>query len=241
MGRPFIDLTNKRCGRLVVLKRNGTRGHNILWKCICDCGKYVNILSGSIIRNYTKSCGCLKTDVLSKDLKGKIFGKLKILENIKNKRISSGLVWLCLCECGKKKKISSQCLIAGSSRSCGCSKIEFSRIKRIKPETAFNVLYKRYISDAKRRNLEFKINKIEFKDMTLKNCYYCDVNPSQRIQLESKSGTYIYNGLDRSDNEKGYTIDNCVPCCGLCNWMKINLSKDKFLDQIKKIHFNRNV
>jgi 5-methylcytosine-specific restriction endonuclease McrA len=32
--------------------------------------------------------------------------------------------------------------------------------------------------------------------------------------------TFLYSGIDRKDNEKGYTEENCVPCCKRCNGIK---------------------
>lgn len=43
-----------------------------------------------------------------------------------------------------------------------------------------------------------------------------------------------YNGIDRVDPTKGYIIDNCVPCCTTCNYMKRILQRDEFLDHVKK-------
>lgn len=34
------------------------------------------------------------------------------------------------------------------------------------------------------------------------------------------------------------SIDNCVPCCGCCNRMKMDLTLPFFLEQIKKIYLN---
>lgn len=31
-------------------------------------------------------------------------------------------------------------------------------------------------------------------------------------------------------------MDNCVPCCSVCNYMKNTYSKDVFLNQIKQIY-----
>ena len=40
-------------------------------------------------------------------------------------------------------------------------------------------------------------------------------------------------------SEKGYNIDNCIPCCKICNMMKNNLSLDMFLSKVKQIHNKR--
>ncbi|KKL77013.1 hypothetical protein LCGC14_2039110 [marine sediment metagenome] len=37
------------------------------------------------------------------------------------------------------------------------------------------------------------------------------------------------------DNSIGYEVDNCVPCCGRCNWMKRDLTKDQFINHVHKI------
>lgn len=49
------------------------------------------------------------------------------------------------------------------------------------------------------------------------------------------------NGIDRIDSSKGYTIDNCVSCCPLCNQMKSNIDQNMFLTQIEKIYNFKNV
>lgn len=63
MGK-FIDLTQQRFGRLVVVERAGATKHkSALWLCRCDCGQTV-LLSSNVLRtNHTRSCGCLKLDV----------------------------------------------------------------------------------------------------------------------------------------------------------------------------------
>lgn len=45
-----------------------------------------------------------------------------------------------------------------------------------------------------------------------------------------------FNGLDRVDSSKEYTIDNVVPCCKYCNWAKNDLSVKEFKEHINKIH-----
>ena len=55
-------------------------------------------------------------------------------------------------------------------------------------------------------------------------------------QKRIEFGRYIYNGVDRKDNNLGYTIDNCVPCCHRCNSMKSNLSYQNFIQHISNIY-----
>jgi hypothetical protein len=48
------------------------------------------------------------------------------------------------------------------------------------------------------------------------------------------NGEYLYNGLDRVDNTKGYIISNIVSCCGQCNRAKGILSQEEFLQWLKR-------
>lgn len=47
--------------------------------------------------------------------------------------------------------------------------------------------------------------------------------------------TVKYNGVDRKDNSIGYTIDNCVTACKLCNYAKKAMSYDNFIDWLDRI------
>ena len=51
-----------------------------------------------------------------------------------------------------------------------------------------------------------------------------------------------FNGIDRIDSNIGYTVNNCVPCCTICNHMKNDLTTDEFYNHIKllyNLHFNK--
>lgn len=62
MPRHPIDLTDKRFGRLVVVRPYDKVKGLIRWECVCDCCKKT-IVYGSCLRNgSTRSCGCLLTD-----------------------------------------------------------------------------------------------------------------------------------------------------------------------------------
>lgn len=57
----FKDLTGISFNKLTVLSRceNGNRGQ-VRWLCLCECGNVRQVLAQSLIRNTTRSCGCLQ-------------------------------------------------------------------------------------------------------------------------------------------------------------------------------------
>ena len=64
------------------------------------------------------------------------------------------------------------------------------------------------------------------------DCHYCGKPPSKPHR---KCETFLYNGLDRVDNNIGYTESNVVPCCYICNKMKGELPVEDFLEHLNKI------
>ena len=70
-GRALIDLTGQKFGRLYVVDRYDTPDMKSrpLWRCFCDCGR-VAIVEGQNLRaGMTRSCGCLRTEVLRENAK----------------------------------------------------------------------------------------------------------------------------------------------------------------------------
>lgn len=54
-----IELTGKRFGKLMVICDTGRRkSKRPIWKCKCDCGREVEILSKYLLNGDTESCGC---------------------------------------------------------------------------------------------------------------------------------------------------------------------------------------
>lgn len=64
MGRPILDKTGKRYGRLTVLRLAGQDLRNqAIWLCRCDCGELTKVLTGKLgTKHPTRSCGCLRVD-----------------------------------------------------------------------------------------------------------------------------------------------------------------------------------
>lgn len=55
-----VDVTGQRFGHLVALYPTDKRAPNgnIIWHCICDCGKYYDVPLNNLTRGHTRSCGC---------------------------------------------------------------------------------------------------------------------------------------------------------------------------------------
>jgi hypothetical protein len=59
------------------------------------------------------------------NLAGKRFGKLVAIEPTSERR-GKGIVWRCVCDCGKSAKVVASKLFSGHTRSCGCLILEVS-------------------------------------------------------------------------------------------------------------------
>ena len=73
-------------------------------------------------------------------------------------------------------------------------------------------------------------------DLTSSTCFFCEIGPYQFSDHRKTNGTYFYNGIDRLDNSKGYTIENSVTCCGRCNSAKNDMSLLEFKELVSKIY-----
>ena len=61
-GKKLIDMQGMRFGRLVVLRRDGTKGKAATWECLCDCGNHCVTAGGSLRKGRSVSCGCWKRE-----------------------------------------------------------------------------------------------------------------------------------------------------------------------------------
>lgn len=80
-------------------------------------------------------------------------------------------------------------------------------------------------SASNKRQIEWHLSDEEAKAMLISPCVYCD-----HLDLEVR-----VNGIDRLDSSKPYTIENCLPCCKDCNYMKGTYDPKTFIERCKKI------
>jgi hypothetical protein len=167
------------------------------------------------------------------DLIGKRFGNWVVVSLVQP--YIHHTYWTCKCDCGTIKNVSAVSLKRGFSISCGCS------LRQNVNRSAFLRLFRTYHSNARLRGVQFKLSKSQTKRITSQNCYYCDAKPNN-VSTTSRSngqktiGKYIYNGIDRINSDKHYTLNNVVPCCKRCNFAKSDMSQQDFYDWISKTY-----
>lgn len=85
-----------------------------------------------------------------------------------------------------------------------------------------------YKHSAKRRNYIFELTEEQYYNLIKQNCYICG----------KQTDNNHTNGIDRFDNEKGYTFHNSNACCGQCNIMKKEMDYFEFMQKLQKIYEN---
>lgn len=111
------EMIGQKFNKLTVISLQDYDVNGARWLCRCDCGN-ITVVSGKKLRSGgVKSCGCLNQENARKrlkDLTGKKFGRLQMMEYIGQH------YWLAKCECGKICKVRSDWVVSGRVVSCGC-------------------------------------------------------------------------------------------------------------------------
>lgn len=119
------DLVGKKFGKLTVTKiqygvLSKTGKQRTKCDCICDCGRSIVVEADRLVDGRLCSCGCARKEIadkLSRDVVGLTFGRLTIIEELKDftpRKVR------CLCECGREITVSKTDVMFGHTKSCGC-------------------------------------------------------------------------------------------------------------------------
>lgn len=211
------------CGRvfnhLLVIQQaddyiNSKGWHTRQWTCKCDCGNSTTVREDQLKSGHTKSCGC----IVYKDITGKTFGRLHVIERTEKRTNGKGVIWLCECECGNVAYVSAAMLLSGNTKSCGCLQrdvtIQRSTKHGFAPDGNVERLYKTWQSMKQRctnpKNTEYQnyggrgiticeewLNSyLKFREWAYANGY-------------NENAPHLQCTIDRIDNNKGYSPDNC--------------------------------
>lgn len=165
------------------------------------------------------------------------FHKLKVIKILPTN--NQHTIVECKCDCGNIVIVRGSSLLNSHTKSCGCQKIDSSKIKKVLVGvSSLKSCYYIYRRGAMKRNLDFDLTIEQFNEITHRDCYYCGKKPSNSHLRSKGNGAYVYNGIDRIDNNKGYTMGNIVPCCKKCNFMKAGSGIDDFVEHINRIYDN---
>jgi len=231
-----IDETGNRYGRLTVIKRAGnTTAGKVKWLCRCDCGNTVVVIGSGLRNGVRKSCGCLHHEESMNliDEIGNRYGKLTVIARAENTE-NGNAQWLCRCDCGNEIIVRGRCLRRNNgTKTCGCFHQDKILPNGLAAQRKLLYVYKR---NAEKRNLEWLLSDDEFYAITKQNCHYCGTKPSQVQKTQATSDDYVYNGIDRLDNNRGYVSGNVVACCGTCNSMKATMPYKEFIGMVQKIY-----
>lgn len=178
------------------------------------------------------------------DLTGQPFGELIVLNRVGSVHTSS--LWLCQCSCGRTTETTSGRLRSGDTRSCGQCEYAASRrstsgktwkCKNTLPpgQITRNATLKNYQRNAKKRGFVWEISSELFNELTRNNCFYCGSPPMNKRHTTGDPAPFIYNGIDRKDSGRGYTPDNVVSCCKICNRAKSNLPFTDWLVYLDRV------
>lgn len=152
---------------------------------------------------------------------------------------------MCRCACGTVKPRPLQKVVKGELKSCGCLGIkggtDTPRIPRERKVQAaqevtasaeavhrklLRAKFDDYVKKSKQRGFEVLKPFSVWRDLVTSPCWYTGRPPEVR---HSVNGTFRCHGLDRLDNDKGYDVNNVVPCCSDVNMIRGSLPQHTFL------------
>ena len=139
--------------------------------------------------------------------------------------------------CGIEVFYTNRCAFNYAKRKnhkcSSCSKKGIPSHNRGKPFGSLYYIIKYHA--LKHRHIGCSLTYEEFLEFTkINKCYYCGGDIKWHAYwVEGKRNNH-YN-LDRKNNNLGYTKDNCVICCELCNYMKRMKTPYQFIQHCKNI------
>lgn len=193
------DLSKKTFGNLTVVsldrelmdkRKEQGLSKSTFWKCKCKCGKIISVRASDLKSGNTSSCGCNKR----KDLSGKIFGDLKVIQYDEQKSKSlKHTYYKVQCVCGKIFSTRGENLLQLRTTSCGCQNRSYSEriIENILKESKIPFKTEYSFSDLLGNNT----NPLRF-DFVIFN--------KEKITIIECQGEQHYNPVDHFGGEKQF-------------------------------------
>ena len=203
--RAAESYVGQKRGRLLV-KREIIGKRPRQYECLCDCGNTI-IRTHASLSAGTSSCGCatLKTQKEYKQIHiGDTFGDLLVREIVSTRPE----VYLCECLCGQHVQVRGKDLRLGRKKNCGNHKPiskwrgygEEEKEERLH-KIWYGMLYRCFNPQSQKYTL--------YGGRGIGICNDWLKEPNKFVEWSLASGYEIGLSIDRIDNNKGYSPDNC--------------------------------
>lgn len=176
----------------------------------CDCGAEVERATTNIALGTSKSCGCWRDESQIPTIcVGDRLGRLTVLERL-GKTADKKIIWLCLCDCGKRVEVRNNHLLSGASKSCGCLRVEITRKRQTKTVCQLDKKTKAYKTWWAMVSRCHNPGNSSYKDYGGRGIRVC------RRWIRSPDAFFADMGhppeglsIERINNNKGYSPNNC--------------------------------
>lgn len=143
-----------------------------------------------------------------KDLTGKRYERLVVVRDT-GQRKNRNVIWECVCDCGNTVFVKADALVALKKQSCGCLRRERS----IKAHTTHGLYHTRVYgiwASIKQRCTNPHASHYEcYGGRGITMCVEWFNDPKAFVEWSLSNGYKKGLSIDRIDNEKGYSPENC--------------------------------
>ena len=207
----FQDLTGQEFGSLTILSLAPSRPtpsgrRRTAWNCQCICGAKLTVSAGGLRSGKSRSCGCSRRP----DPIGSRFRMLVVMRQgppISGKDGGLRSTWVCQCDCGNETTVELGSLRSGCTVSCGCYQSR-SNLEAGGPNHKRSAEYQAWAGMIGRCHNQ---NSRAFRWYGGRGISVCSRwRESYRNFLEDMGRRPTpKHSIDRADNNKGYSPDNC--------------------------------
>ena len=230
LGMQYATTTSKTKVRMAYFKcpMCGTAFKSIYYSPAKHCKSCQNILQKSVLRE--------KFSIAA----GTTFGRLTVVSELpvqEKYKDCNRKRYNVVCACGKEFITTGTGLRRNKvteCSSCACQR----RPQSTQQQTQIERMFRKVIVDrCTATNISYAITPEEYIKTATKPCHYCGAAPSNTSNYLTRHGETAIpvNGIDRVDSTTGYTLNNIVPCCAICNIMKSTLSIQDFIKHVQQI------